>query len=637
VEGLPLGIELAAAWTRLLSCDEIALELEANLDFLTEMVRDAPERQQSLRAVFLSSWNLLAPPEQQLLARLALLIGSFSREAATAICNATLPLLVSLLDKSLLRRAASVSPTVMRYELPRMLRQYAAERLDEKQETASLAQRHAAYYLSLLEQRTPDLRGPKQQEALALITADIDEFRAAWRWAVVQRDHAAIAKAVDSLFHFYDMRSWFAEGATMFGAAREALSSYSTPGSAVVFGNVMAREGWFRFHLGDSAEARERLEQSLALLRSLNADAEIVFPLNYLAVVCSYLGETETTYSLCNESLRLTEATGDMYGRAVACNILGQTAYNQGDYNNAKQWCRQSLSLEAQIGNRWSMAYSLTTLGKVAYAQQRFGEAQRLFEQSLAIRQETHDLRGIATCFGHLGDASVQSGDYSQAGSYYRQSLTLFRDIGNQWGTTTALNNLAKLAVHQSRSTSAAVILQEALRLALETQAKPQIMAICATFADMLRRDGNNSQADALIAVVSGEPADETNYWLPATTLLMNISPEIHFTLEQAIEDATTSSKVGLQDQSVAQDNGNIDTHVLPSRSKARETFPAGLTAREVDVLRLVARGMTDKEVANTLVLSTRTVSTHLTSIYGKLGVNSRSAATRFALEHELV
>jgi DNA-binding NarL/FixJ family response regulator len=117
----------------------------------------------------------------------------------------------------------------------------------------------------------------------------------------------------------------------------------------------------------------------------------------------------------------------------------------------------------------------------------------------------------------------------------------------------------------------------------------------------------------------------------------MNISPEIHFTLEQAIEDATSSSKVGLQDQSVAQDNGNIDTHVLPSRSKARETFPAGLTAREVDVLRLVARGMTDKEVANTLVLSTRTVSTHLTSIYGKLGVNSRSAATRFALEHELV
>ncbi|HZG67714.1 MAG TPA: AAA family ATPase, partial [Herpetosiphonaceae bacterium] len=218
LDGLPLGIELAAPWTRLLSCAEIADEIERNLDFLAPAPHDLPARQQSLRAVFASSWSLLTAAEQQLLGRLAIFRGSFSREAAAAVAGASLPVLAALVDKSLVRRLTTGSDGAARYELSHVVRRYAAEQPAAGDATIS-ARHHAAYYLALLYDLTTNLRGPRQQDALRVISFEIDEIRAAWRWAATAGDTMAITRAADSLFHFYDMRSWFAEGAAAFGLA----------------------------------------------------------------------------------------------------------------------------------------------------------------------------------------------------------------------------------------------------------------------------------------------------------------------------------------------------------------------------------------------------------------------------------
>lgn len=630
--GLPLGIELAATWTRALAPAEIAAEIEHSLDFLKSATHDLPERQQSMRAVFLYSWNLLDAGEQRLLRRLALFRGSFTREAATRITDAELPLLMALIDKSLLRRAPEARTGTPRYELPETLRQYAAEQLTAAGEAEATAHKHARYYLTLLGTLTADLRGAEQQTALATIGDAIDQIRAAWRWAVEHSDHALLAVASDSLFHFYDMRSWFREGAEAFAVARAALSG---PDAALAYGKVAAREAWFGFYLGRHAAARAQLEESLQRLRAIEAEAETVFVLNYLAAVHSYFGDYGATAELCDASIAIAAALDDRYGQAVAYNIRGQASYSQGDYAAARAWSSQSLALEEASGNRWSMAFSLMTLGNVAYALSEFAAARGLFGQSLEIRQETGDPRGIAICSNRIGDTAMQLGDRRAAAASYRQSLDLFAAIGNQWGVADALLSLAQLAIEQREFAAATALVRDAARLAQQTQSAPQISRILKTWARLLQAAGDTAQASAA-ADAAGHPggsaaqpqiAQLLQWTWPAAEAVIPTRAQALAVLQEAAERAPLAQTM---------QRAPAPLSAEPTIPRGRKSLPAGLTAREAEVLRLVAQGLTDKEVAEELVLSTRTVSTHLTSIYGKLQVSSRSAATRFAIEHGL-
>ena len=214
-------------------------------------------------------------------------------------------------------------------------------------------------------------------------------------------------------------------------------------------------------------------------------------------------------------------------------------------------------------------------------------------------------------------------GNPSEAGQRYARSLELVREIGNQWGMAESLSNLGQLASTQARDAVATRLLQEALRLALGTQAAPQVVTIISALAPIVRRSGHPAWADELAHFVAAEPVSFDSYRPQAERLLnWTLAGAVAPTLEQAIADAQSAPRP-----------------VEPAAPAAAATpsRPAGLTAREIAVLRLVAQGLTDAQVAEKLVLSPRTVSTHLTSIYGKLQVNSRSAATRFAVENGVV
>lgn len=685
VEGLPLGIELAAHWTRVLACDDIADEIAKNLDFLTNDTHDLPERHRSLRAVFTSSWNLLTAAEQQALRQLAVFRGSFSREAAN-MTGVSLPLLTSLVDKSLVRRVALNGPeAAVRYEVPEVLRPYAFEQLAQTEDAAATVARHAAYYLDVLASHTTGLRGTDQCAVLAAINDDIEQIRAAWSWAATHRDSVRIARCADGLFHFYTMRSWFQEGADMFGVARSALESHTAeqaPGSresapaTLALGKVLARQGWFIFQLGRQSEAREVLERSLTLLRSLDAQAEMVFALNYLAAVCAYLGDYPQTQALCRESLALALRLGDLYGQNVACNVLSQTAYDCGDYVTAQVWSQQSLAIEHQIGDRWSLAFSLANLGKVVYALGAYDEARCLFSQSLHTRREMGDTRGTATCLHWLGDVAVALGHIDEAQAHYEQSLALFREIGNRWGMATALTRLGYLALSREHHAMAFRHAQAALRLALDTRSLPQVLTIFKLFEQLVQHSREPELAAEIAQVVSNEPATletcrplaerlRTWSWAERSTECSRVVDQTvtqgqAIPLEQAmatLDDARPPAANDLRladirnwpEHELAQSvpgqpagahlrSSETGTKLSPTRhATQRVSSRHDLTPRELEVLRLVAQGLTDAEVAEQLVLSRRTVSTHLSTIYSKLQVKSRSAATRFALEHDLV
>ena len=618
LEGLPLAIELAANWLRALSCSELAAMLADSLDLAASATLDLDERQRSMRAVFDTSWRLLSPADQAALRKLAIFRGAFTRQAASEVAGVSLPELAALIDTSLLRReTGSAAATPGRFLLPELVRQYAAEYLEKSGEQLAVATHHARFYANLLAAQVPDLRGSGQRAALALLSAEMPQLRAAWQTACATADASTIGRAADGLFHCYDMLSWFQEGATAFAAAADALATQQNdPEAGPVWAHALARQGWFTFHIGQQREAQAIMQRALNALRALGARAEMLFPLCYGGAVSAYLGEYATTEAQCHEALALGQELGDRYNQAIACNILGQAAYDQGQYAAAQGWSQQSLALEQQLGNRWSMAYSLTNLGKVAYITGAYPEARRMFEESLRIRQAMGDTRGVAVCNVRLGETAVALGALDEAREQYDQSLHLFRAIGNHWGEAATQISRMQLALAQHNTTEALDPMQKALQIALDLESLPQIVTLLATAAPLIRQGGDESWAAALDQLLAAAPTSLLDYQSDAYRLLAWIKRGGG----RVLAAAPARPAEAPAETPTARRQGN----------------PGGLTAREVDVLRLVAQGLTDAEVAERLIVSRRTVSTHLSAIYGKLQVNSRSAATRFAIEHGL-
>lgn len=517
VDGLPLGIELAASLVRLLPEAEIAHELATNLSVLTDARRDLPARHHSLYAVFEHSWRLLTTDEQALLACLSVFRGGFERAAAIYVWAGAhdqvpavpfLPLLATLVDNSLVRYAAQADEQPARYELLETVRQYAATKLTSWHEP--VYNRHCCYYLTFVHQQLDALQGARQSVALEALETDIDNIRSAWHRAIMHDQIELLDRALTGLFHFYDMRSRFQEGAEAFTAAASRLATLAAqnaqPATQRTWGKLLARQGWFTFHLGQQVAAQALLAQSLTILRSAGVVTELIFPLNYLAAVTSYLGEYAVAQQLCHEALALSRSTGDQHGAAIANNILGQIAYLQGRYGEARQHCQTSLAWERASGNRWGMAFSLTNLGKVAYVLGDYQEARTRFQEGLRIRQAMRDTRGIGLCLNQLGDTAAALGDYAEAEQRYHASQQLFQQIGNQWGVAASLTRLGYHALALNDPPAARRFFHTALQIAHETRAVPCMLEALMGFAALLT-ETDPSQAVNLAFLVEQHPA----------------------------------------------------------------------------------------------------------------------------------
>ena len=228
VEGLPLGIELAASWVSVLSCAEIADEIERNIDFLATSMRDVPERHRSLRAAFDQSWRLLSGEQQDVLARLSVLRGDYGREAAAAVSGADVRLLSELVSKSLVRRT-----DFGRFELHELLRQYAAERLAALPgEERDARERHARHYAAMLMERQAALMGWDLAVARDELRGELDNLRAAAEWTLAEDDEHVALPVLGAFYTFLWMHSWFDGAETLERLARTAGFDPDEPGSA---------------------------------------------------------------------------------------------------------------------------------------------------------------------------------------------------------------------------------------------------------------------------------------------------------------------------------------------------------------------------------------------------------------------
>jgi predicted ATPase/DNA-binding SARP family transcriptional activator len=445
VEGLPLAIELAAAWLRVLSCEELCREIERSYAFLAAPRRDVPERHRSLRAAFASSWYHLTDEERTAFRRLAVFRGGFCREAAAAVAGATAPLLLTLLDKSLLRRLPSG-----RFEMLEVLRHFAEEQLEPESE--AVRDRHCAYYARFLGEREAALEGARQDEALTEIGEEIANLRQAWHRAVERARDGEIARALESLFVFYDIRGWHQEAAELFALAVRGLEQRCghdrDETTARTLSRLLARQGVFCLRLGEHEQAYELLEDSLALSRPLTDRREIAFSLDRLGVVCYNLGRFTEARHCQAESLAIRRALGDTHGIATSLNNLGSLAYALGDYPEARRLCAESLAIQRQLGDRGGVAISLQNLGYISLLLGEEREAKRLLEETLAVARESGSGLLLARALHNLGNLANALGEFGEARSYFEQALAAAFACG---ATPVALDALVGLSVLLSR------------------------------------------------------------------------------------------------------------------------------------------------------------------------------------------
>src|SRR5581483_7483930 len=260
VTGMPLGIELAAAWVSMLSCVEIADEIGGNVDFLATSMRDVPERHRSLRAAFDQSWRLLSDEQRDSFAKLSVFRGGFDRDAASAVAGADLRLLSELTSKSLIRR-----PDFGRFELHELLRQYAAEKLaaESADVFASTRERHARHYAGMLLERQGTLLGPQMTIARDELRGELDNLRAALEWIVGDHEERTALPALEAFYTFLWMHSWFEGAETLEPLARTAGFDPDDPGSASA---VALAAATCRSALGIVAVYRDVFPEAVPLL-----------------------------------------------------------------------------------------------------------------------------------------------------------------------------------------------------------------------------------------------------------------------------------------------------------------------------------------------------------------------------------
>jgi predicted ATPase/transcriptional regulator with XRE-family HTH domain/cytochrome c553 len=503
VEGMPLGIELAAAWVSVLSCREIAHEIERGLDFLATSMRGVPERQRSLRAAFDHSWSLLSTDERRVLARLAIFQGGFEREAAEQVAGATLASLLALASKSLVRRAENG-----RYDLHEVVRQYALSHLGDDPQSEATHDRHCDFYLALLRDREKALKGAAQREAIRELTDEIGNVRAAWAWAVKREKFGSIGQALRSFALLYDLGGWLRQGIEQVELVVQALRASSEDEERQrVLGQALAQQGHLLFRQGQHDRAQVLFEESLAILRPIRDSALLVDPLIFSGIIMHLTGKMDRALSLLDEGLACAQAAGDEWFAAYALFNQGYIAGLLGRYAEGYEQMLAGLAMWRVLGDPRYTALGLNFISPLAITLGRREEAGAFLQESLMLCTQIGDRWGMGTAYRHLGLLAMAQGDIGEAQSLLHKSLDLFTEFVTGWDIVQSLVYLGEATAAAGDLSEARQIYLEALHLAMEAQATPLALDALVGLAQQQARAGEAEQALGLSMCVLSHSA----------------------------------------------------------------------------------------------------------------------------------
>jgi tetratricopeptide (TPR) repeat protein len=473
VDGLPLGIELAAGWIAVLEPRQIEGEIKKSLDILATEAGAVPDRQASLRGVFDASWSLLAEAEREAFAELAAFEGGFDLKAAQRVSRLSLQTLMALVNKSWVQPGAGG-----RFRFHDLLHRYGQEKLAvEPEREGAVRELHSDYYCDWISAQEADTWGPRQQTVLATIEADIENVHAACLWAAQKGRGGRLAAAVNALgLFYYQGQGNYQAGRSIFRSLHKAMTevdawSTAEPTEAgLLTATILAWQATFGSLIGDVGAVSRLLDEGSGILERYAASAwdtrrvraHYAFQRGYLLL---YPDPAEAARYHA-QSLALYREVGDPWGTASALLGLGRAQRSIGALEEAEQTLTTSLALHRQMGNRHGESATLATLGGVAMIGARFEEAEDRIERSLSITPAS-DVFSTAFALGWLGATRMQAGRFSEAEEPLRECVALHRELG-MWGYGARWAfSLAQVYIHQGRYDEARALAE---RIIVETK-----------------------------------------------------------------------------------------------------------------------------------------------------------------------
>ncbi|MBA3275159.1 MAG: hypothetical protein H0T72_05140, partial [Chloroflexia bacterium] len=640
LDGLPLAIELAAARVNVFSPTEILARLTDRLSLLTGHLRDAPPRLRSLRDAIGWSFDLLSPEEREFHARLSVFVGGFSLDAAEFVAvgspgladgRDTSDMVAMLTDQSLVERADGASGT--RFRMLETIREFGLTYLAERDELGAARDAHAAFYGQLMVQAEVGLKGPDQVRWLRRLDDEHGNLREAMAWLTAQNRVPEAIELFSNITHFMHVRAHFTEWRLLLEGwlALPELRERTRTRALALFA-----DGLRTANLGESASAIESVEEALDLFRQLGDRKMVTFSLNVLTYTYVILvNDTERARLASDECLAMARHTGDARDEALAWLNRSSILWQEDDPQVVREVLKESLAVARKAGDAWMIGMALGSLGRLALdLGEDLGAAGMLLHESLVIEKELGDRRNLPVMLADLALIARIQGDLDGAESHIRLGMSIAQATGQAWFEAVAHLDLGIVARLQDELERSLRELRQAISLLQQVPYPPDV-------AECLR-------AFAALALASGDVLAAARFLGGADALLRGIQPLSHFTrlidehgrildsvhavLGQETFDRARAEAGGWSvDDAVAAvmafelDTGNDD--------QPEPIAPAhGLSPRELDVLRLMANGLSNQQIADELFVSRRTVTSHVTSILGKLGLSSRTAAVSYAI-----
>lgn len=591
LDGLPLAIELAAARSNVLSPAMLRDRVDHDfLSMLTSGGRDRPPRQQTMRMTIEWSYDLLVPDEQRFFRGVSVFVGGFTLATAEAVLealdNPAMPALAgitSLVDKSLLRLVPGTGDEP-RYVMLETVREFGRDRLAEAGERDAVQRYHASWYAALAEQAEAELRRAEQAAWLNQLNAEHDNLRAALEWSI-EHDTTLCIRIAGALWLFWYIRGHLTEGHRWL----ERAVASGTQAPPAIRAKALNNLGNLTYQLGDLARAQTCYEQSLAIRQRIDDRRGVADALNNLGMLITARGEYEQARRFLESSLSVREPLDDAVGSLPTLNNLGDIAIALGDADNAQYWNEKALALSRELGHNGRAAHSLHNLGMAQRCRGDIAAAAVYFRHALQRFQEGDDLAGVAAVLQNLGRVELLRGNIDAARAHFAHVLSLHRKALDRRSLVLCLDGAALVASSAGNHEACARLLGAATAIRGSTvPVQPP-------------GDREDTEAAAARARVHLGQAEFEAAWITGSTL----------SRDQAIDAATAILVAPLAADTV-------------------------LTRREREVLRLLARGDSNQQIADTLFISVRTVKAHVTSILAKLDLSSRSAAAAYAHRHDL-
>ncbi len=677
VEGMPLALELAAGWVQTLSCQEIANELQHNLDLLASRIHNIPTRHRSMQAVFDYSWQLLTDHEQVVLRRMSVFQGGCTREAAEHVTGATIDTLATLVEKSLLQR----DPDTERFSLQELLRQFAAEELEAAHEYAQINDVHLEHYSALLREADSCSGNPHYVDCLDMIEADFENVRMAWAWALKQGNYIKLSYMVNPIWSVGVDREHYYEARALFVAATRKLAKSKTDDEHALLGRILARQAKCEQVLMNYAQSEKAFRQSIAIARQYNDLAEIAYSLRWLAMIIVDQGDLVTAQEMLEECLQIYQQLEDQGDLSFTYLFLALLAGATGKTGECRSLFLQSLQIRRQLGMHLQAGHSLKDLGiweirwgqwdeahehieeseslfagcrypsgmaqvmarhsQLALVRGQLVEAQQIADNAFSYSQHVSDSRCgaivTATSLFTLSYIMDARGEHAEANRLAQQAMTFARQEADDILIMEIRSVLGWSFCGLAKFEQAIVVICEMLEKALVSHSVAYTCFGLAAFTRILAHQGESSLVVELLGLSLNHSNSPRGYFGQHQGL-RQLRADLEEQLGSAAYNAAWKRGTQLNPETVAREllhEFGIQSDFADTDGNSR--LPAPLTPRELEVLNLIAEGLTNPRIAERLFIETGTVKGYTSQIYSKLGVENRVQAAARAQELHLL